>query len=189
VTDTDDRQPLVQLALHAASGDRDAQAALVQRTYSPVWQFIIGLTDPESAPDLLQETYLRAFQTLRSVDRSTDITVWLLRIARQKCTEHDRLLTHQRRLRRRVALSVTPDAELRPHDWPELMDLLSRLNADQRAAFVLTQVLGYSYAEVARIEDVPCGAVRSRVAGARDQLVSMLRGSPLHVAPEPRSAS
>jgi RNA polymerase sigma-70 factor (ECF subfamily) len=50
-------------------------------------------------------------------------------------------------------------------------DLLGRLSAERRTAFVLTQVLGLSYAEAATVEDVPVGTIRSRVARARDELI------------------
>jgi RNA polymerase sigma-70 factor (ECF subfamily) len=42
---------------------------------------------------------------------------------------------------------------------------------------VLTQVLGLSYAEAAEIEDVPVGTIRSRVARARDELVTAVSQS------------
>jgi RNA polymerase sigma-70 factor (ECF subfamily) len=51
-------------------------------------------------------------------------------------------------------------------------DLLSRLGTERRTAFVLTQVLGMSYAEAAEIEEVPVGTIRSRVARAREELVT-----------------
>lgn len=50
-------------------------------------------------------------------------------------------------------------------------DLLARLGEERRTAFVLTQVLGLSYAEAAEVENVPVGTIRSRVARARDELV------------------
>ena len=52
-----------------------------------------------------------------------------------------------------------------------LTDLVSSLDPDKREAFVLTQVIGSTYAEAARTLDVPIGTVRSRVARAREELV------------------
>jgi RNA polymerase sigma-70 factor (ECF subfamily) len=49
-------------------------------------------------------------------------------------------------------------------------DLLSRLDPDRRAAFVLTQLLGMSYAEAATVCEVPVGTIRSRVSRAREEL-------------------
>jgi RNA polymerase sigma-70 factor (ECF subfamily) len=53
-------------------------------------------------------------------------------------------------------------------------DLLARLPADRRAAFVLTQLVGLSYEEAAAVERVPVGTIRSRVARARSDLVAQL---------------
>jgi len=52
--------------------------------------------------------------------------------------------------------------------------LLDELDPDRRLAFVLTQILGYSYAEAADICECPIGTIRSRVARAREALVGLL---------------
>ncbi|RAS59706.1 sigma-70-like protein [Lentzea atacamensis] len=46
---------------------------------------------------------------------------------------------------------------------------------ERRTAFVLTQSLGLSYADAAQVRDCPVGAIRSRVARAREDLVAMVR--------------
>ena len=53
-------------------------------------------------------------------------------------------------------------------------ELLAALEPDRRAAFVLTQMLGCSYAEAAAVCDCPVGTIRSRVARAREDLDAML---------------
>jgi RNA polymerase sigma-70 factor (ECF subfamily) len=57
----------------------------------------------------------------------------------------------------------------------DLDDVLARLDEDRRSAFVLTQVLGLQYDEAAEVLDCPVGTIRSRVARARGDLVTMLR--------------
>ena len=57
-----------------------------------------------------------------------------------------------------------------------MTDLLARLPADRREAFVLTQLLGLSYAEAADVADCPVGTIGSRVARARGDLVWSLAG-------------
>ena len=47
-----------------------------------------------------------------------------------------------------------------------MADLLARLDADRREAFVLTQLLGLPYAEAAEVAGCPVGTIRSRVARA-----------------------
>ena len=66
---------------------------------------------------------------------------------------------------------ATPD-HAGTHAAHALVDALPR---DQRVAFVLTQVVGCSYAEAAAVCGVPIGTIRSRVARAREQLLEDLR--------------
>jgi RNA polymerase sigma-70 factor, ECF subfamily len=55
-----------------------------------------------------------------------------------------------------------------------LRDLLTGPPEQRREAFVVTQLLGLSYAEAAQVCDCPIGTVRSRVARAREDLVAAL---------------
>lgn len=157
----------------ARSGDRAAFAALVRATQTEVWRFTAALVDPGAADDLTQETYLRAFKALPAFEGRSTVRTWLLGIARRTCADHLRSVVRRRRLDARLAAQALTD--LPAPDPAHRMsgdDLLRRLSDERRTAFVLTQVLGLSYAEAAEIEDVPVGTIRSRVARARDELVT-----------------
>jgi RNA polymerase sigma-70 factor (ECF subfamily) len=56
-----------------------------------------------------------------------------------------------------------------------LRHLLDTLAPDRREAFIATQVLGLSYAEAAEVCGCPVGTIRSRVARAREDLVTTYR--------------
>jgi RNA polymerase sigma-70 factor (ECF subfamily) len=56
-----------------------------------------------------------------------------------------------------------------------LEELIRSLDDDRREAFVLTQTLGLSYADAAEVCDCPIGTIRSRVARARDDLITAMR--------------
>jgi RNA polymerase sigma-70 factor (ECF subfamily) len=160
-------------ALRARTGDPAAQAAFVRATQSEVWRFTAALIDPGSADDLTQDTYLRAFRALPAFEGRSSARTWLLGIARRACADHLRAVVRRRRLDERLALQAHTET---PHPDPAhrlgAADLLDRLSDERRTAFVLTQVLGMSYAEAADVEDVPVGTIRSRVARARDELVT-----------------
>ncbi|WBB82386.1 sigma-70 family RNA polymerase sigma factor [Micromonospora sp. WMMD882] len=159
-------------ALTARGGDPVAQAALVRLTQAEVWRFVAALTGPGDADDLTQETYLRAFRALPSFEGRASARTWLLGIARRACADHLRTVVRRRRLDDRLTAQAHTD---RPHPDPAghlgASDLLRRLPDDRREAFVLTQVLGLSYAEAAAVAGVPVGTIRSRVARARGELV------------------
>jgi RNA polymerase sigma-70 factor (ECF subfamily) len=161
-------------ALLAGTGDAGAQAAFVRATQAEVWRFVAALVDPASADDLTQDTYLRAFRALPHFAGRSTARTWLLGIARRTCADHLRAVQRRRRLEARLARQ-RPETDL-PDDTALLAitELLRRIPADRRSAFVLTQVVGLSYAEAAAIEDVPIGTIRSRVARARVTLVEAL---------------
>ncbi|MFI9530517.1 MULTISPECIES: sigma-70 family RNA polymerase sigma factor [Micromonospora] len=156
----------------ARSGDPAAQAAFVRLTQAEVWRFAAALVDPDSADDLTQETYLRALRALPSFQGRSSARTWLLGIARRACADHLRTVVRRRRLDDRLAAHAHTDD---PHPDPSghlgATDLVRRLAPERRGAFVLTQVLGLSYAEAAAVEGVPVGTIRSRVARARSELL------------------
>lgn len=166
---------VTEWAVRAGHGDAVATAAFVRATQPDVWRFCASLVDRNAADDLTQETYLRAFRALPSFAARSSARTWLLGIARRTCADHLRSVVRRRRLdevlrARFVGSAVSPD----PAAASGATDLLARLPAERRSAFVLTQLVGLSYQEAAAVEGVPVGTIRSRVARARDDLVAAL---------------
>jgi RNA polymerase sigma-70 factor (ECF subfamily) len=167
---------LTSLAHAAGRGDRGALARLVQQTQGDVWRLCAHLVDPAAADDLAQDTYLRAIGALGKFRGDAPVRVWLLSIARRACATEIAARSRDRRLATRLA--GMPDTGLgQPSPEPGAQvvadDLMAALDPDRRAAFILTQMLGCSYAEAAVICDCPVGTIRSRVARAREDLVAM----------------
>jgi RNA polymerase sigma-70 factor (ECF subfamily) len=173
---------LERIAADAAGGDPLAAAALVRATQADVWRLCAALGDRESADDLTQETFLRAFGSLHRFEGRSSLRTWLFSIARRVCADAVRS-----RRRRRLTL-VRDDADLESlaagthpggdavAEGAAVADLLARLDADRREAFVLTQLLGLPYAEAAEVAGCPVGTIRSRVARARADLIGSLAG-------------
>lgn len=164
------REPMddaTRLLLAAADGDRSALAAFVRATQADVWRFCAHLVDRGAADDLTQEVYLRAMRKAPNFRGDSSARTWLLVIARRVAA--DEIRRRQRRRRLPVpAETIEPDAS-GPH---AVNDLIAELPDERREAFVLTQLLGLSYAEAAEAAGVPIGTIRSRVARAREQLVT-----------------
>ncbi|HUC36760.1 MAG TPA: sigma-70 family RNA polymerase sigma factor [Acidimicrobiales bacterium] len=170
---------LTHFALRARGGDEQALESFVEATYDEVWRLCASLVDAQSADDIAQETFVRAVRALRSFRGEASARTWLLSIARHTCSDEVRSMIRRRRrdshlLEKRREGSV-PDAS-HSAGW---LDLVSGLEPDRRAAFVLTQVLGLSYEEAARVCECPLGTIRSRVARARKQLIGQLQQSDL----------
>jgi RNA polymerase sigma-70 factor (ECF subfamily) len=165
---------LTPLARAAARDDRAALTELIRATQSDVWRFCAHLVDPAAADDLTQETFLRAVPALRGFRGDAPVRVWLLTIARRVCAAEIKARQRAREAIVGVAANLTANPTEDPGLRAELMLLLSSLEPDRRAAFVLTQVLGFSYAETADVCGVPVGTIRSRVARARADLDEIL---------------
>lgn len=170
---------LTSLARAAGRGDRDALARFVRETQGDVWRLCAYLVDPAAADDLTQDTYLRAIPGLRKFRADAPVRAWLLAIARRACAAEISARSRDRRLA--VRLASVPDAGLgQPPAEPGAQavadELIAMLEPGRRAAFVLTQLLGCSYAEAAVACDCPVGTIRSRVARAREDLDAMLTG-------------
>lgn len=160
----------------ARDGDPVAVAHVVRATQHDVRRLCAHLVSTDAADDLAQETYERALKALPGYRGDAPIRLWLLAIARRTCA--DALRRHQRRTRlagRLLGLA----AEHHPpaHGSAAEDELLAGLDPDRRAAFVLTQLLGLSYADAALACDVPVGTIRSRVARARADLLTAHRAA------------
>lgn len=163
---------LTRLALEAGAGDRASLAAFVRRSQADVWRYCAHLNGSADADDLTQETYLRAVPALARFEGRSSARTWLLSIARRTCADAVRRSVRRRSLFDRLR----PAAEEQPDHAGAVGvdDLVAGLDPDRRAAFVLTQLLGFSYAEAAEVCECPVGTIRSRVARARDDLLDGL---------------
>jgi len=120
------------------------------------------LHDHETALDMAQETYLRAYRSWDRFDGS-DARAWLYTIGlRLAFNERGRLLRWRSLLNRRPATEPWVAAEDRG-----LHKALRNLRREHRAVLLLNAVDGYSQAEIAEILRVPAGTVASWMSRAK----------------------
>lgn len=161
------------LVRRAQRGDGVAFETLVRRHTDTVWRFAYSMVrDDELAEDIVQETFIKAHRGLRSFRGDSAMTSWLYSICRRTVADHAR----------RTAVTTVPlDAAAKvssaPHAVAERVDLEAAIDAlpeDEREAFVLACVLGYSQEEAATLVGIPASTMRSRVSRARIRLVEAL---------------
>lgn len=161
------------------SGDEAAFEAVYAAHADRVYGLCLRLSgNPDDAGDLAQEVFLRVYRHLgRFAGRST-LGTWIWRIAVNVC--------RSRLARRRpapvgleealpggepAAAGATPEesAALAEHRR-RVASALGRLPLKLRVAVVLRDVEGFSYEQIARVEGLPLGTVRSRIARGREAL-------------------
>lgn len=162
------------LLLDAQRGDRDALERFVSATHADVLALCRYLGDADNYEDLAQQTCERAVSSLHRFRATGPARHWLFTIARRTCADATRSRIRRRRLAERVGAVAFVERGSQADVTPtyELDDLILGLHPDRRAAFVLTQITGLRYDEAAEVLGVPIGTIRSRVARARDDLIS-----------------
>jgi RNA polymerase sigma-70 factor, ECF subfamily len=159
------------------AGDASAFQALVDATSARLVRLSARmLGNVADAEDVVQEAYLKAYQSLLAggFDRRAKVETWLYRIV------VNTTIDAKRKLRKNVEL--TDDVALEGGGWDgaasvetrlalkELASWLGELPPEQQAVMVLKVVEGMSSAEVAEILECSEGAVEQRLVRARAAL-------------------
>jgi RNA polymerase sigma-70 factor (ECF subfamily) len=161
-----------------------AQRAEFERTIGPHLRPAYNLArwllrDPADADDVLQEACVRAFSSFDSF-RGRNPRAWLFAIVRNACWS---LLSRQRVAEplEDVDAEVVPlhgggpEAELiRSQDARRIEEEVRALRPEFREAFLLREIEGLSYKEIAEVAGVPIGTVMSRLSRARHELQERL---------------
>ena len=167
---------VTELALKAGRGDRKALTEFIRATQDDVWRLLAHLGGPEIADDLTQETYLRVIGALPRFAARSSARTWLLSLARRVWVgniRHDMARPRKSATEYEEATAHTASFE-NSTAWAEWIDaraLIDALPEDRREALILTQILGYTYEEAAKIAGVRVGTIRSRVSRARKDLI------------------
>jgi RNA polymerase sigma-70 factor (ECF subfamily) len=175
-------------------GELGAFAELVQRHEKPLWNFLRRfVADDATAQDLLQETFERVIKARAQWRPDAKFSTWLYTIAHHLCIDHSRRAKHRR------ALSLDGESRARDSE-PEarLLDalpgrdqgaehnaierqLLDRVEAaiaqlpePQREVFLMREVLGLPFAEIASAVDTSEPTVKSRMRYALEALRAAL---------------
>lgn len=169
------------LIARVLDGRVNAYAPLVERYQAPLYRHARGMgLDPDSAEDMVQDTFVRAYAALRECRDPAHFRAWLYRILRNCCLDHMKNLRQQWVPLDDVAstepvMHAAGSAELRR----EVDDALARLSPLLREAFLLKHEGGYTYDEIAGITDSSPSAVKMRVQRARDELRATLDVEPV----------
>jgi RNA polymerase sigma-70 factor, ECF subfamily len=154
----------------ARQGDLGAFEDLVRAYQADVWRFAYHFTrDRNLAEDVTQEAFLRAFRFLKGFRGDSKFTSWLFRIARNCAMDAIRA--------RKVHLDKEPPPPVGPTDPQVRVELQAALDAvsdDHREPFLLIEVFGLSYQEVADVLHVRVGTVKSRMHRARKAMMAAL---------------
>lgn len=155
----------------AQRGDREAQRQLYESFHRNIYCLMVRMVGEQDAADLTQQSFLQAFRKINQFSAQARFSTWLHRLAVNEALQYLR----QTKRRRMDALECEPTdgcADFREKVLQN--DLLERamvqLEPDLRATFLLREVEGLAYGEIAEVLQIPEGTVGSRMNRARREL-------------------
>lgn len=176
------------LVKQSMQGETRAFEELVSQYHNKIYALAYRyMGNEEDAYDMAQETFIKAFRSLRSFKGNSSFSTWLYRITTNVCLDELR-----RRKRRIVAISL--DEPLATQDGDEvekeiadsspgvdiiyeqkefsqyIQQLLNEMKPEHKTAIVLRDVMGFSYEEIAEVMNCSMGTVKSRISRAREVL-------------------
>ncbi len=180
----------MQLVNRARNGDLRSYDELIKRYQERIYATVYHMTsNHEDANDLAQDSFIKAFQALKSFKGGSSFYTWLYRIAVNKTIN----FLKQRKNRQHMSLN---DLDFNTEHNPDLVALISdktprrdaglaelqeklnaallKLSEHHRMAVVLHDVQGLSHEEIAKVMHCNIGTVRSRLFYARQQLQALL---------------
>lgn len=167
-----------QIVAQVLAGQSSGFRKLVETYHPSVLRFARNMiTDEHDAEDITQDVFLAAFDHLGSYDsRRASMLTWLFTIARNRCVnflKRKRPVTDGEAIAKTQPVTGGNDAG-RNEFWGRLDVALDGLPIDQKTAFVLAEIEGLPYADIAEIEQATLGTVKSRIHRAKQRLRAVL---------------
>ena len=171
------------------SGDRSEFALLVDTYSGTIYRLALRmLKNKQDAEDILQETFIKAYNALPGFKGKSSVSTWLFRIATNEAlmflrrkhpdqisvevpTEND----HEKDPLEIVDWCCLPESELMSSEGREILEeSVDALSESLRLVFLLRDIEGMSTRETAEILEISEAAVKTRLSRARLQLREML---------------
>ena len=164
--------------------DRDDQSfSYLYHNYSGALYTIVLqiIPDPELASDVLQEVFINIWRKIDSYDQSKGrLFTWMLNIARNASIDFLRSKAYQNSKKNQEfsgtrELNVPGQSVQMNTDSIGLKKVLLTLKTESRVLIDLAYFKGYTHEEIAELEEIPLGTVKTRIRTALKQLREHLK--------------
>jgi RNA polymerase sigma factor (sigma-70 family) len=158
-------------------GERKAQKELYQSYYNPLLAVCLRYSADQSiAKGLLNQAFLKIFQSLSTLKDDVAFWVWAKRLTINVCLDHLRKQPSKPNLSiDQISEPVTMASILDHYDAEEILGLVQQLPATSRAVFSLNIIEGYKHSEIAEQLGMSVSTSRWHLSFARTELKRMLQ--------------
>jgi RNA polymerase sigma-70 factor (ECF subfamily) len=176
-----------ELVKRVCGGETRAFETLVRRHQELVGRIVAGRVPPSSVPDVAQDCFVRAFESLETYQARSPFSHWLARIAVRACQDHWR--AQYRRPETPFsglseACQAWIDSSSAQHDSSDANDAnearellgwaMEQLSEQDRLVLTLTMLEGYTASEAGRLTGSSALVVKARAFRARNRLRKVL---------------
>jgi RNA polymerase sigma-70 factor (ECF subfamily) len=172
-----------ELVGRVAAGDRAAVRLLFMRHHARVYRFVVRQTGSESmADDIANEVFLELWRQAPAFEGRSEVSTWLLGIARFKALSSLRKRTEEW-IDEADAAAVPDEADnpetsvMKSDKAAALREMVAALNEEHRTVIDLAYYHGKSVTEIGEILDIPVATVKTRMFYARRKLGEALKAA------------
>ena len=153
------------------AGNRESRRLLYERFHGSMYRLLARMVGEHEAPDLVQDVFLQVYAKIGQFAGQSRFSTWLYRLATNVALQHLR----KPRRQRQAFLDADPEdlqaAAGQTGEQQELLQTaLQRIDPQLRAIFLLRELEGQSYRDIALALDIAEGTVGSRLNRARREL-------------------
>jgi len=174
----------------AIKGDQNAYKALLNRYERGIYNMIYQMVkNREETEDLVQETFIKAFNALESYNNQFAFSTWLYKIAFNNCIDSIRkkklktypldkpIATKEGEVQQEIRDdSTSPEKEmLFSEKRKQINDAIRCLPQKYQKVIILRHQEERSYEEISEIMKIPLGTVKARIFRAREMLKRCLQ--------------
>ena len=160
----------IQLAKQAINGDEHAQIQLLQIYEGAMYKVAFSyMRNEHDAYDALSEMTIQALKNMYKVKSPEYLKTWLVRIVINTC------LQMKRKQKNIVITESLPEQPTQFQELFSLNDAISKLSVEQQELIHLKYFRDLKNSEIASIQQIPEGTVKSRLHSTLRKLKSILR--------------
>ena len=166
-------------------GNKGAFDFLVNKYYPRVYASLFSFTkSKEDSEDLAQQTFIKAWQQIKSFRGDSAFFTWIYRIAINLAKNFVVSSSYKKQKANTsiqdVAIEITSYENIESvlthnQSMQEIRDFIKTMPESLKTAFTLRESEGKSYEEISIITNTPIGTVRSRIFRARESIIEFMQ--------------